>query len=331
MSCPFCSIAQGKSDAYIIYENSSLMVLLDVMPITKGHILVIPRQHFPDLLSFPAELAREIGGALPAVSRALTQVLGGRNFNVLNNNGERAGQTVEHLHFHIVPRIEGANWDMFGRSTAYKTGGGHIRGEDLDDDEAAVLTASLKRALQRDLWHGRGLADDSTNHQSGHQSHIEHIALLLSGSAFVLSVLALPAAEPQVFGAPGRVPPQTGGNRNLGTYGSGRNGQVTTGPNPNPQINNREIDKKLQHLKTLYERTLNEHRKIDNREQRFDSDPLTRGKDDAQLSQTKQEDLRTHQQYNQLVQEVRAMGYTGTITPPTMKNVPHTQRTGAPR
>jgi histidine triad (HIT) family protein len=175
MSCPFCAIAQGKLDAYIIHENEALMVLLDVMPITKGHILVIPKRHIANLLECPAELAMEIGGALPAMSRALRQVLGADNFNVLNNNGERAGQTVEHLHFHIVPRIEGAKWDMFGRSTAYKTGGGHIRGQDLDEDEAAVLTAQLKRALQRDLWHGRGLAVDKQEKQHDRQANIEHV------------------------------------------------------------------------------------------------------------------------------------------------------------
>ncbi|CCG81430.1 Putative uncharacterized protein [Taphrina deformans PYCC 5710] len=138
------------------------------MPLTRGHILVIPKLHYPHLPTFPAHISSKLGALLPSLSRALTEVTGVEDFNVILNNGERAGQTVKHVHWHLIPRPGDGKWNMFGRG---------LRTEDLDDEEAAVLAYDIRQALGRGLWNSREATSLSNGRhgQDPSASRIEHV------------------------------------------------------------------------------------------------------------------------------------------------------------
>ena len=104
--CIFCAIAAGDADAGIVYSDAHAVAFLDVNPLTTGHTLVIPRRHVPDLLHADGVVA-EIGPALEATAALLVDRLGCDGLNVFQATGEAAGQTVFHLHFHLLPRTNG--------------------------------------------------------------------------------------------------------------------------------------------------------------------------------------------------------------------------------
>ncbi len=102
--CIFCEIAKGNIPSNIVYEDDDVIAILDLAQTTKGHTLVMPKEHYDDITAIPAdELARVIA-VVKDLAIKITEKLGAHGFNVLVNTGEVAGQTVKHLHFHIVPR-----------------------------------------------------------------------------------------------------------------------------------------------------------------------------------------------------------------------------------
>ncbi len=102
--CIFCKIIQHQIPATIIFDDSHAIAFLDVNPLASGHILVVPKDHVEQLIDLPDIIAASIGSVLPKLGRALVQVTGASGFNVLQNNGEVAGQVVPHVHFHLIPR-----------------------------------------------------------------------------------------------------------------------------------------------------------------------------------------------------------------------------------
>lgn len=108
-NCIFCKIAAGEIPSATVYEDDSFRAILDLGPAAKGHTLVIPKEHYEDLLSAKEDITKK---ALPVIAKtagAVKAALGCDGINVLQNNGEAAGQTVHHLHFHIIPRYNGDN------------------------------------------------------------------------------------------------------------------------------------------------------------------------------------------------------------------------------
>ncbi|MCI5622192.1 MULTISPECIES: HIT family protein [Anaerostipes] len=105
--CIFCKIANGDIPSNTIYENSDFKVIMDIAPATKGHVLIIPKEHFKDIYEIDAETAGRLFQLATVVARALKEVLNCDGMNVLQNNGEIAGQTVFHFHMHLIPRYEG--------------------------------------------------------------------------------------------------------------------------------------------------------------------------------------------------------------------------------
>ena len=105
--CVFCKIAGGELPAAKIYEDEVTLAFLDVGPISDGHTLVIPKQHFERLHDCPAELLSRICGCLGKIADAVMAAMNSDGYNLLCNNGRAAGQIVEHLHFHIIPRNAG--------------------------------------------------------------------------------------------------------------------------------------------------------------------------------------------------------------------------------
>ena len=170
---------QVSPQCHLILSAPHILAFLDIMPIAPGHILVTTRRHYRTLSDLrpissrgadePAtaedkELAREtsraLGEWLPVLSRALCAVTGVEDWNVVQNNGERAAQVVPHIHFHLIPRFQegrqegtrngGASqammksWTMFGRGAR----------EDLDDDEGKELAGLLRVAVRKEVEGG---------------------------------------------------------------------------------------------------------------------------------------------------------------------------------
>lgn len=111
-NCVFCAIACGEIPSFKIYENESVLAYLDINPFSKGHTLVIPKNHTTGLLDTPDETLAAVVSAVKRVAAHLKATLPCDGFNILQNNGESAGQTVPHVHFHIVPRYGNADSDI---------------------------------------------------------------------------------------------------------------------------------------------------------------------------------------------------------------------------
>ena len=101
--CIFCKIISGQLPSRRIYEDERAVAFLDIGAWHRGHALVVPKRHVPDMLTGPGTLP-EIAPAIDAVARLLTQRLAADGINVLSSSGEAAGQEVFHLHVHVVPR-----------------------------------------------------------------------------------------------------------------------------------------------------------------------------------------------------------------------------------
>ena len=106
MDCIFCDIIEGKSEAEIIYEDENIISFLDIRPVNYGHTLIIPKKHYDNFLSVSIEDMNRLTTALKIVSAAVKKSVNADGFNIVVNNGEAAGQTVFHFHFHIIPRFE---------------------------------------------------------------------------------------------------------------------------------------------------------------------------------------------------------------------------------
>ena len=102
-NCIFCKIISGELPSRRIYEDDRAVAFLDIGAWHRGHALVVPKRHVPDLITGPATLA-EIAPAIDAVARLLMDRLAADGINLLSSTGEVAGQEVFHLHVHVVPR-----------------------------------------------------------------------------------------------------------------------------------------------------------------------------------------------------------------------------------
>ena len=106
-NCIFCAIAAGEIPSFKVYEDELVLAYLDINPFSKGHVLVIPKEHSEGLLDTPDETLAAVVSRVKKVAAHLKSALPCDGFNILQNNGEAAGQTVHHVHFHIVPRWTG--------------------------------------------------------------------------------------------------------------------------------------------------------------------------------------------------------------------------------
>ncbi|MCL2703504.1 MAG: HIT family protein [Defluviitaleaceae bacterium] len=103
-NCIFCKIINGELPAYKIWENEYFIAMLDINPAAYGHVLIVPKAHFVNLHDITDEYAREFLPFAQKITRAVMDVSGAEGFNLVQNNGASAGQTVMHFHAHVVPR-----------------------------------------------------------------------------------------------------------------------------------------------------------------------------------------------------------------------------------
>ena len=106
-NCVFCAIAAGEIPSFKVYADDVVLAYLDINPFTKGHILVIPKEHTEGLLDTPDATLAAVIARVKKVAAHVKEALPCDGYNILQNNGAAAGQTVRHIHFHIVPRWEG--------------------------------------------------------------------------------------------------------------------------------------------------------------------------------------------------------------------------------
>jgi len=113
--CIFCRIVAGEIPCHVVYEDEDVLAFLDVNPLSLGHTLLIPKGHYAQLDEMPDELGAKLGAVLPALCRSIRASVNCKGLNVLQNNGRVAGQVVDHVHFHLIPRYQDAGllmrWD----------------------------------------------------------------------------------------------------------------------------------------------------------------------------------------------------------------------------
>ncbi len=102
--CVFCKIVNGSIPSFKIHETTNTISFLDISQNTKGHTLVIPKEHFENIFDLTPDISKELFEAVVETSKILKEKLGVENLNLLNNNGSVAGQVVPHYHIHIIPR-----------------------------------------------------------------------------------------------------------------------------------------------------------------------------------------------------------------------------------
>ncbi len=104
--CIFCKIANGEIPSATIYEDSDFRVILDLGPASRGHALILPKAHYKDLTEAEDSMTSRVFPLAGKIGKAMKASLGCAGFNVVQNNGREAGQTVFHFHVHIIPRYE---------------------------------------------------------------------------------------------------------------------------------------------------------------------------------------------------------------------------------
>ena len=103
-NCIFCTIIAGEIPSNTIYEDDEFKVILDVSPASKGHALILPKEHYADLYEIDENVAADAMKLAKKLATRMTDVLKCDGFNLLQNNHEVAGQTVFHFHMHLIPR-----------------------------------------------------------------------------------------------------------------------------------------------------------------------------------------------------------------------------------
>lgn len=116
--CIFCKIANGEIPSNTIYEDNDFRVILDLGPATKGHALVLPKKHYADLFEIPEETVAGAVKVAKKVAGIMKDKLECDGLNLVQNNGETAGQTVMHFHLHIIPRYKNDGQHILWKPTS---------------------------------------------------------------------------------------------------------------------------------------------------------------------------------------------------------------------
>ena len=134
-NCIFCKIANGEIPSSTVYEDEDFRVILDLGPASKGHALILPKEHFKDVTELDPKIAAKVLPLGAKLGTAMKKSLGCAGFNLVQNNGEAAGQTVFHFHMHLIPRYQSAkNNDILMWSH-----------ENFSDEEMAQIRDSLSQ------------------------------------------------------------------------------------------------------------------------------------------------------------------------------------------
>lgn len=108
-NCIFCKLANGEIPTNAIYEDEEFKVILDASPATRGHALILPKNHYANVYEIDSEVLGKAAKLAQKIITHETEVLKCDGYNIVQNNGEVAGQTVFHFHMHLIPRYEKDN------------------------------------------------------------------------------------------------------------------------------------------------------------------------------------------------------------------------------
>ncbi|MHA1952386.1 MAG: HIT family protein [Candidatus Heimdallarchaeaceae archaeon] len=130
--CVFCKIVKGEIPSFTLYEDEEIQVFLDLYPASKGHSLYIPKEHFISLYDISEE-KMNILKKLPKIAEKLKNAVNATGMNILQSNGKDAGQVINHVHFHLIPRYpKDGLMDVVPKS-------------ELEEDEARKLVETFKK------------------------------------------------------------------------------------------------------------------------------------------------------------------------------------------
>lgn len=104
--CLFCKIVKGEIPCNKVYENDKVLAFLDIAPVHKGHTLVIPKEHYVNLLDIPDDLLAEVQRVSKMLAKAIIEAVDTDGFDIVQSNGETGGQVIFHYHNHIIPRFK---------------------------------------------------------------------------------------------------------------------------------------------------------------------------------------------------------------------------------
>lgn len=135
--CVFCKIAAGEIPSLRVWESPHAVGFLDIGPLSAGHTLLIPKQHYENILDVPRDVLGMLIGDVQDVAKAVVRTTGAAGFNILQNTGAVSGQAVFHLHFHIIPRVVGDKLGYRWNAGKYANG------------EAEALQDKIVRELSR--------------------------------------------------------------------------------------------------------------------------------------------------------------------------------------
>lgn len=107
--CIFCKLANGGIPTNVVYEDDTFTVIMDASPATKGHCLILPKDHYANIYELDEEAAGKAFKLAKKLATEMTEKLSCDGFNIVQNNGETAGQTVFHFHMHLIPRYKDDN------------------------------------------------------------------------------------------------------------------------------------------------------------------------------------------------------------------------------
>lgn len=132
--CIFCSIIDLKIPAHVVYEDEQFVGFLDITPVNPGHVLVIPKQHIESLHDMTNDIAANYLSVVQKVADAVKKACVADGINIMQNNGKAAGQSVFHMHFHIIPRFEDDGFELW-------------KGAQYDGQDADIYCEKIKAEL----------------------------------------------------------------------------------------------------------------------------------------------------------------------------------------
>lgn len=135
MNCLFCSIANKERAAEIVYEDDHTVGILDIFPRTPGHVMIIPKVHAETILDLPAEELEPVFAAVRKMTAILQEAMTPDGFTIGINHGKVAGQAIDHLHIHIMPR-----WHNDGGGSLHSVVGNPPK-ESLESIKEKILSA----------------------------------------------------------------------------------------------------------------------------------------------------------------------------------------------
>lgn len=121
MNCLFCKIASGENPSYKVYEDDFVLAFLDIFPVSPGHVLVIPKKHFPNYEAIDEEYLIRVYSVVKKIGAVLKSALHVPGYNTMVNNDPVAGQIIPHFHVHIIPREVGDGLKLWSQGE-YKDG-----------------------------------------------------------------------------------------------------------------------------------------------------------------------------------------------------------------